>query len=283
MQIAPECPACLGIQLFQALSHRNFSDWSKLSRVVFERSAPVWENGEHPGEALAELYRTLAERDGGADPYREAKDRANRMAEAFWAAHPLELDDCSGRALWAAAGNQIDAVLASDAKRLMNDFVHAESEGWGRNDWDAFAQNLTSGTRVIYLPDNAGEAVFDRELIRALAAKGVRISVLIRPEPVLNDVTVSDARDLGMDRVSESVVATARVGYGFDSHALGPAGERLWRSADAVIAKGIANLESLSHRSDRPPAVFLYRSKCPPSARMAGVAVNQTVAWASPA
>ena len=53
----------------------------------------------------------------------------------------------------------------------------------------------------------------------------------------------------------------------------------MFSTADLVVAKGLSHLETLSHRPTRAPVAFLYLAKCPPSARLAAVDLNEGVCW----
>ena len=101
--------------------------------------------------------------------------------------------------------------------------------------------------RVVYITDNCGEIVLDRLLIGHLVDRGARVTVAVRDGPILNDATLEDARALGLDRVAECLTTTgggSEIGVPLDR--IPPALADAIDRADLIIAKGMANYESLS-------------------------------------
>ncbi|MGC8488796.1 MAG: ARMT1-like domain-containing protein, partial [Clostridia bacterium] len=107
------------------------------------------------------------------------------------------------------------------------------------------------------------------------------VTAVVRHASILNDVTPREAALLGLEEVAR-VTDTGNPGYGLVSWVESEACRRLTASADMVVSKGIANLETLSHRSLPRPVLFLYRAKCGPSARAAAAAPGTTVIWWKP-
>jgi uncharacterized protein with ATP-grasp and redox domains len=126
------------------------------------------------------------------------------------------------------------------------------------------------------LTDNAGEVVFDRELIRSLGYHGYKVTAVVRHHPFLNDVTRNDVATVHLDELTQDILD---LGDNIAALTIQPETMEGWRQTyQGFIIKGIANLESLSHRLLPHPSLFLYRAKCPPSARLAHAAWNQNVA-----
>ncbi len=61
---------------------------------------------------------------------------------------------------------------------------------------------IESASSILYLGDNAGEAVFDKVLIEMLDKP---VTYVVKGGPVLNDVTLQDALDAGLDEVAEII------------------------------------------------------------------------------
>lgn len=136
-------------------------------------------------------------------------------------------------------------------------------------------------SRVVYLSDNCGEIVFDKLLIRYLKAHGSHVTLAVKEKPILNDATLDDALELGLDRIVDHLTTSgggdnAEIGYNPD---LIP--EDLRHAIDRctiIIAKGMANFESISELHDLPPVAYLLAAKCRPVADELGVPVGVKVA-----
>ena len=110
----------------------------------------------------------------------------------------------------------------------------------------------------MYLGDNAGEIVFDKLLIETIGNKNV--TYVVRSAPILNDVTINDAKEVGIDNVAEVISS----GYDAPSTVLSKSGTTFlnkYLSADLIISKGQGNLEGLLYEND-PRIFFILMAKC---------------------
>ncbi len=57
-----------------------------------------------------------------------------------------------------------------------------------------FKNAVNETDTILYLLDNSGEIVFDKLLIEELLRKGKKVKAVVKGSPVLNDVTMDDAR-----------------------------------------------------------------------------------------
>ena len=136
-------------------------------------------------------------------------------------------------------------------------------------------------SRVVYLSDNCGEIVFDKLLIRFLKSQGSCVTLAVKETPILNDATMEDALSLGLDTLVDHLTTTgggtnAEIGINMD---LIP--DDLRKALDIctiIIAKGMANFESLSEMEKLPPVAYLLAAKCKPVADELGVPVGVKVA-----
>jgi len=282
MELQIECGACAAIQLSRTLGARA-PDWRAPYHAALEAVAAAFGAAAEPAEMLAALYRSVDASLQDGDFYEAVKDAANACAERWFSAHGPAVADLRRRLLVAAAGNAIDAGVDVEPDVVFGHFEAALDAPLGRDDRAAFFAWLSGrdAPKVLYLLDNAGEAVFDREVMRALAARGAKVTAVVRNAPILNDVTPREADRLGLHEVA-AVTDTGRPGYGLVGFMADPAARALIAGADVVIAKGIANLETLSHRPLPVPVLFCFRAKCGPSARAAEAPPGTTVIWWRP-
>ncbi len=131
----------------------------------------------------------------------------------------------------------------------------------------------------MYLSDNCGEIVLDRLLIRYLKEHGSHVTLAVKEAPILNDATLRDARDLGLDALADKLTTTgggAEIGI---CREIIPDDLRDAISrCTLIIAKGMANFESLSEMDNLPPVAYLLAAKCKPVADELGVPVGSKIA-----
>ena len=130
-----------------------------------------------------------------------------------------------------------------------------------RDAFESLRSDLEKGKELLYLTDNAGEIVFDRvwlEVIRDMFP-GLSITVCVRGGPAQNDATVADAEAVGMPfpvigngtRIPGTVLELA-------SDELNAA----LKTADVIIAKGQANVETLLDTGHGYNVYYAFLVKC---------------------
>ncbi len=130
-----------------------------------------------------------------------------------------------------------------------------------RDTFAALRSDLQKGKALLYLTDNAGEIVFDRvflEVIRDLFPQ-LSITVCVRGGPAQNDATPADAEAVGMPF---PVIGN---GTRIPGTVLELASEELkaaLASADVVIAKGQANVETLLDTGHGHNIYYAFLVKC---------------------
>jgi len=121
------------------------------------------------------------------------------------------------------------------------------------------------GLQIIWLFDNAGEAVYDSLLIREIKSRGNSVIGLVKEEPGFqNDLTVQDAVSSGLTKILDRVLAYS----GSTIHVENLSSEVLasLKKADLIIAKGMSHYEYLSENPLGVDVVFIFIPKCAPVA-----------------
>jgi len=223
------------------------------------------------------IHRRLKEIVGNPDPYFAVKRQSNRMALELLPELKTSVEQDPEPLVMAmrlaVAGNIIDmgvskTITAADIQNAINQALTEPLVG----PLAQFKQTLSAARHILYLADNAGEIVFDRLLIEQLAPR--RVTVAVRGAPILNDATISDARDAGLDQLVELIdngsdapgTLLADCSESFRNH---------FESADLVIAKGQGNFESLSREQGN--IFFLFKAKCHVIAAHAGLPLGTQV------
>jgi hypothetical protein len=117
---------------------------------------------------------------------------------------------------------------------------------------------------VLYLADNAGEIVADRLFIETLIETGTvlpeNVTVAVRGGPIQNDVTLDDARDIGLDKLVR-VISNGDRSPGTILEYVSDEFREIFEKADLIISKGQGNYETLFGETDRN-IFFLLIAKC---------------------
>ncbi len=276
MKVYPECAQCLlrrimyetelgGADMMQQYAamklaidalHRDFSPEICSAEIA---------TGVHKG-----VYELL-----GKDPYADAKRKSNEISLRLLPKASKMVEESENpfktAVLCSIIGNVLDFGIRNDfanADVLLEKFDSLCEEGLGHDDTDDMRE-LASG-KVVYLTDNCGEIVFDRLLLEQLRKMGAKITLVVRGEPILTDATMEDVRELGMGNLADKVMSTEIFAVGIPFWDMPEELDRELRSADLIIAKGMANYETLSE-TDYGPIAYLLRTKCRPVASSMGL------------
>jgi len=223
------------------------------------------------------IHRRLREITGVKDPYRAAKDHQNRLARSLLPEMKAKVESSSdpltAAVSLAIAGNAIDMGVNSDLldSSLRKSIRHALTIPL-MGDSDKFFRDVQRAEQILYLTDNAGEIVFDGLLIEKLGP--ARVTLAVRGAPVINDATLADAWDLGLQEIAE-IMDNGSDAPGTLLDDCSEKFKQRFMGADLIIAKGQGNFETLS--GDPRPIVFLFQAKCPVIATHAQVPLGTPV------
>lgn len=213
-----------------------------------------------------------------ADPFCDLKNQGNAESIAVCKEVRSTLVTFRDYVLAAVIGNTFDyGVKGHTVTNNFSTFFKDEfKKGLVIDDTEKILP-LTS--RVVYLSDNCGEIVFDRLLIQYLKAQGSHITLAVKSQPMLNDATLDDAKMLGLDRIVDCLTTnSASPEIGLCPEEAPPVLTEALSKCTLVIAKGMANFESLFERNDLPPVAYLMAAKCKPVADLAGVMKGSKIA-----
>jgi uncharacterized protein with ATP-grasp and redox domains len=231
----------------------------------------------HPRIASA-MHRQAYELLGNPDPFRELKAESNREALAVCRKVKGRLSTFRDHVLASIIGNTYDYGVKGHTvtEDFLAYFDQEFSSGLAIDDTDEIRKRTQ---RVVYFTDNCGEIVFDRLLLEYLFSQGSSITLAVRDAPILNDATMAEARALRLDRFVSTITTTGcgcELGVRLDC--MPPELEKAVETCTLIIAKGMANYESLSEFSGLPPVAYLMAVKCEPIAEEVGVPRGSKVA-----
>ncbi len=129
-------------------------------------------------------------------------------------------------------------------------------------------RRMDAAKSILWIFDNCGEAVFDRLLIEPYREK---ITLAVRGKPAFNDLTRAELAESGYPEgfAAGGVVSNDDGVPGVVDATCGDAFRAAFSRADLIVAKGQANFETMSDRTDKPIA-FLFLAKCPVVCREVG-------------
>lgn len=170
---------------------------------------------------------------------------------------------------FAAAGNAID--LGANPDFRMDTGLDTLLADFAVSDYAPFKKSLASAQTVLFCADNAGETVFDRLLIEQMDK---RVYYAVRSKPIINDATLHDAQQAGVDHVAQLVESGCTL-PGTVLSCCSPQFRQLFREVDLVISKGQGNYETLSH--EQRSVFYLLKVKCPVVAQEIGARIGDLV------
>ena len=274
-----ECIPCFVRQAYDAL--RQVTDDEELMHRALRRvlaASAEFERALSPPQMAQAIHRIIREETGNPDPYAKIKAESTavalRLAES---ARPMiaGAEDPFKMALrFSIAGNIMDFALTSNWDQ-MNLSTFLDDTRLQTLDADAVEQlraAVKNARSILFLGDNAGETVFDRLLIEQMPQ--AKVVYAVKGAPIINDATMADAVDAGLDEVAE-LIDNGSDAPGTILPLCSPDFQKRFAEAELVIAKGQANYETLSE-SDRP-VFFLTQVKCPVIGRDIGKPVGSWV------
>ncbi|MBN2536674.1 DUF89 family protein, partial [candidate division WOR-3 bacterium] len=236
--------------------------------------APTLDLAEPPSTYTSRILLAAMDELGDRDPFVAVKREQNDLARPLAEAADRELGDGPGdlrRALaLAAAGNVID----SGPRHEFPVEAALERLSFARDDSELLLERLVRGGSVLYILDNSGEVMFDRLVLERLA--GNDVTIVARSSPVLNDVTVDEARALGLGEFGR-VIGTGSRFLGVDLATVSDEFRQAYEAAGTVIAKGHANFESLAGRGR--DGFYVLKAKCELVADVLGVGLGESACY----
>jgi uncharacterized protein with ATP-grasp and redox domains len=231
----------------------------------------------HPQIASA-VHREACRRVGNPDPFKALKTAGNQQALDVCRRVRGDLVTFYDFVLASVIGNTFDyGVRDHDVTEDFASFFLQEfASGLDVDDTDRI---LDRCSRVVYLTDNCGEIVFDRLLVGFLKEHGSHVTVAVRDGPILNDATMEDALALGFDKVADVLTTTGGgAEIGLDLEKMPADLAKAINNCTIIIAKGMANFESLSEYENMPPIAYLMCVKCEMIAGITGIKRGSKIA-----
>ncbi len=277
MKATADCIPCIESYVLRTAKTVSEDDW--LQRKVLLETMDVLRGASFdrsPPEICYDVIKAANKMLGVTDPYREHRKKLNKLAIS--AAEKVEkviqgADDSLLAALkLACAANSLDVAVTNEA--LPQEVAElAREKEFEVDNYEQLREDLEGAKSVLYILDNAGEVAFDKLVIQQLLDKDV--TCVVRHSPVLNDATAEDAEEVSLSKLC-SIVDPGVDFIGLPLDLCSAEFKEIFNNADVVIAKGMANFETLEGSSPKN-IYFVLMAKCPVVAGMLGVSVGDLV------
>ena len=268
MKTYHECMPCFLRQAMEA-AKLALADENTLKKIHDEVSLvlPELSMDLSPPEIARTVYGIVERFTGGKDAYKHLKEKSNSMAMELYPRLKKIVESSDDVLLsavrLAVAGNVIDYGVphSFDIEKEIEECLEKDFVIF---DYKDFKSAVEKADRILYLLDNAGEIVFDKILIEKLNGK---VTCAVRSRPIINDVTMDDARQVGLDIIAEVIPSGSEI----PGTVLGECSKEFlehYQKADVIISKGQGNFETLSEENKN--IFFIFKAKCDIVARHVG-------------
>lgn len=268
-----DCVICL---MRQSLEAARFASNDEATHAkILERVMQIFlERGITSSPPIVGTYvhRVVREITGEPDPYKREKEKFNREAFSKWddikRSINTSTDPFETAVRLAIAGNSIDYALEALTEEKVRVALSSALQTPMRGSLQALRDAVQNARSILYLTDNAGEIVYDKALVEMLAGPQYEKSVTVatRGAPIINDALREDAIEIGIDKVAK-LIDNGGDGLGTIFALTSLEFNAEFARADLVIAKGLANYETLAFPQENAIApkkiAFLFKAKCP--------------------
>ena len=175
---------------------------------------------------------------------------------------------------YSMTGNYIDfaAMINVDENKLNTLLNEAQNIIIPQQEIDRMKNSLKKAKTLVYLTDNCGEIVLDKLLISVISDlyPDISITAVVRGYPVINDATMDDAVQTGLDKTI-NVIDNGSSVAGTNLDGISEIAEKTIKNADIIISKGQGNFETL--RGCGLNIFYIFMCKCPMFAKRFNVPV----------
>ena len=261
MNLKSDCLSCLLNQSLRVAKNLDLDEETS-KKMMKVASSSIGSYGEvSPPVAAADLYPKLASFTDSEDVYKSLKELSTQEALKLLPSVEKKIHTVSDAIKAAVAGNVIDFATPNHFD-LTIEFEKVFETNFAIDDENIFLAKLKVAKSFMIIGDNVGEHVFDKLLLETIAKfhPSLKLYYAVRGCPIINDVTLLEAKELAMNEVAivvDSGVITPGLAYDYASEAF----MKLYNTMDLVVAKGMGNYECLEGVKDE--RIFhLFKVKC---------------------
>ena len=260
MRISERCAKCLYDRQKEKTDHKEYL--AKVKELIENRSE------EDTSPYLVYLFNQEYEKIFGKGmDYSEIKKTYNdlvlKMEDSLRVQIKESADPLAKALVMARIGNYIDfgAMDHVDEKTFLELFKEATMREADKEVYDSFLKECECAKSFLLICDNCGEIVLDKLFLEQLAIRFPKLSIqaMVRGGEVLNDVTIEDAKYVGLDKVAK-VISNGQAISGTVYHMASDEAKEAIDHADVILAKGQGNYECMSGKGLH--AFYAFLCKC---------------------
>jgi len=282
MSLHPNCIPCILNQSLYAARIAKINDEKiqlEILKYVIKELNNI-DNIETAPELSIKIQDIVKVFSGINDPYAEEKEKNLKRASKFVPYLKTYInnsyDKLEQAVRVAILGNIIDLGANPDFN-LEDEINRINSNNIVLDDYPLFKERAKNAKYILYIGDNAEEAIFDKLLIGQLQCKN--IIFIVRDDYILNDVTIDFARKIGLNKIAEVISSGSRAA-GINLKETNKIFNEYFFNAPVIIAKGQGNFETLGNCGKE--IFYMFKVKCEVVAKRTGYKVGTSVLLKSP-
>ena len=227
-------------------------------------------------EIVAEVTKLQKAMFGKQEDYTEIKKYYNALMDTIGddlgkiiskSDSPLYLAAC-----YSMLGNYIDfgAMDSVDEDKLREMLDKPFDVKFDENEFNNLKNDLKNAKKAVFITDNCGEIALDKLFITEIYKQypEANLTIIVRGAPVLNDATMEDALQIGLNKVAKVISNGSNVA-GTCLDKISEEARKIIDSADLIIAKGQGNFETLRYCNKN--VYYMFLCKCQLFADRCGV------------
>lgn len=280
MNVKSECLSCLLNQSLRVAKTLHLDEATSNKMLEVASSAIANYKNISPPVAAADLYPKLGAVVSNEDVYQALKivstQEAMKLLPQVQEEVRESLEPLKTAIKASVAGNVID-FASPEQFDLTLEFEKVFHTAFTIDDEALFLERLSRVESLMIVGDNVGEHVFDKVLLETIAQHYPKLALYyaVRGKPIINDVTLYEAKEIGIDSIAnlvDSGVDTPGLAYEHASDTF----MKLYKSMDLIIAKGMGNYECLDGVGDA--RIFhLFKVKCEVVSNNVGAKVGSLI------
>ena len=128
-------------------------------------------------------------------------------------------------------------------------------------EYNNLKSDLAKSKRLVFITDNCGEIALDKLFMSKIKKDYPKLDlqIIVRGSPVLNDATIDDALQIGLNKLAKVTTNGSNVA-GTCIDKISDEAKTIIDSADVIIAKGQGNFETMRYCNYN--VYYLFLCKC---------------------
>ncbi|MBS7644280.1 DUF89 family protein [Candidatus Bathyarchaeota archaeon] len=280
MKVSIECAPCIIERGYREIirSTQDITTQFRAMEELLQLMSTHFKPGMIPARIGTERDRLIHRITGVDDPYAEDKHRSNALAlkllpkiEEFILNFKPGYERFRKACIASVVGNLIEFDVSGHVfvPEKLVDLIQNTTLAIDRT--REIYKLLQKSKLVLFLTDNAGEIAFDTILVKEIRQLGPKVTVAVKSSPILDDALLSDAYEVGMDKVADKIITTGSNSVGLFLEEVSAEFREYWQDSDLILAKGMGYYETLTEINLKKPTGNLLTAKCNPIAQSLGV------------